>query len=295
MITKLTFFIVTPQIFSYRPAALASLINKGGFVDSYFAYTGAAAGVTATYLYNNKGAGSFSANYFIPNLEHRGLINSSFGPKLKSFPFYEDALPIHTSIRKFVSTFVDSYYKTRADFKQDIELQAWILEAIPAKIIDFPSSANRITLIDIITHIAFLGSAAHHTLNTNDVAEAMAVLPFHPVALYQPPPTSKGVTDLIPYLPGVAASVGQISVTALFSRPTFVRSDKSLSQMFNGQAFLQGTNPTVVEASACFTNEMLAQSEVVSSRKFDAKGLSHGMPFIWKALDPERAPYYFTI
>jgi arachidonate 15-lipoxygenase (second type)/8-lipoxygenase (S-type) len=295
MIRKLTILIVTPQLFSYRPAALATLENKGGYLDTYFAFTGAAAAVTTTYLYNNEGAGSFSSNYFIPNLERRGLINSSFGPKLKSFPFYEDASPIHTSIRKFISTFVDSYYKTAADFKKDIELEAWIAEAIPAKIIDFPSTATRETLIDIITHIAFLGSVAHHTLNTNDVAEAMAVLPFHPVSLYQPPPTSKGVTDLIPYLPGVAASVGQIAVSSLFSRPTFVHSEKSLTQMFNGKAFLDGTTPIVVEASARFTNETLAQSEVVGSRKFDERGLCQGMPFIWKALDPERAPYYFTI
>ncbi|EHK97249.1 putative Epidermis-type lipoxygenase 3 [Glarea lozoyensis 74030] len=202
---------LTPQLFSYRQAALATLINKGGYVDNLFAYTGAAAAVTTTILYNEMGAGNFQANYFLRNLENRGLLNSSFGPELKSFPFYEDASAIHTSITKFVSTFVDSYYPTTTSFESDNELQSWISEAIPAQILDFPTSMTRQTLIEIITHIAFLGSAAHQTLNTNDVAEAMAVLPFHPVSLYAPPPTSKGVTDLIPFLPGVAASIGQIS------------------------------------------------------------------------------------
>jgi arachidonate 15-lipoxygenase (second type)/8-lipoxygenase (S-type) len=282
-------------LFSYRQAALATLINKGGYVDNLFAYTGAAAAVTTTLLYNEMGAGNFQANYFHQNLEKRGLINSSFGPELKSFPFFEDASPIHSSITKFVSTFVDSYYANATSFQEDIELQSWISEAVPAQILDFPTSINRDTLIEIITHIAFLGSAAHQTLNTNDVAEAMAVLPFHPVSLYQPPPTSKGVTDLIPFLPGVSASIGQISVTALFSRPTFLRSEKSLTQMFNGVEMLGRMKPGIKEASEVFTQEMMDQSAVVSRRSFDERGLCQGMPFKWKALDPQRAPYYFTI
>lgn len=284
---------VTPQLFSYRQAALATLIGPGGYVDTYFAYTGAAAMVTATDFYH-KDAGDFQGNYFTKNLEKRNLINS-FGPELKSFPFLEDATPIHTSIQKFITTFVDSYYPSPLDFEQDTELQAWISEAVPAEIRDFPTSIDRTTLIEILTHVAFLGSAAHQTLNTNDVSEASATLPFHPVSLYQPLPTEKGITDLIPYLPGASAAIGQISVTALFARPTFINSEKALSQMFNGTSMLPRMNEKVTQASVDFTNEMLAQSEVVSSRVFDAEGLSQGMPFIWKALDPQRAPYYLTI
>lgn len=79
------------------------------------------------------------------------------------------------------------------------------------------------------------------------------------------------------------------------ARPTFINSEKCLSQMFNGTSMLLRMNEKIAQASADFTNDMLAQSEVVSSRVFDAEGLSQGMPFIWKALDPQRSPYYLTI
>lgn len=106
-----------------------------------------------------------------------------------------------------MTTFVDSYYTSPLDFEQDTELQVWISEAVPAEIRDFPTSIDRTTLIDILTRVTFFGSAAHQTVNTNDVSEASATLPFHPVSLYQPLPTEKGVTDLIPYLPGASAAI----------------------------------------------------------------------------------------
>ncbi|CAG8955792.1 hypothetical protein HYFRA_00011661 [Hymenoscyphus fraxineus] len=284
---------LTPQLFAMRQVAIQTLLSKNGFIDQLFASTGAAAGVSTTQHYH-AGAGKFQANYFIKNLEARNLINS-FGPELKHFPFLEDATPIHASIQKFITSFVESYYTSPKDFAKDTELQAWISEAVPAKIFDFPTSVDKDTLIDILTHVAFLGSAAHHTMNTNDISEAAATLPLTPVSLYKPLPSTKGVTDLIPFLPNVTQAIGQISVVALFARPNFIGSEKCLVQMFNGTAMLGRMNEDVGEAAKEFAEEMLEQSEVVSSKAFDADGLSQGMPFIWRALDPQRAPYFLTI
>jgi hypothetical protein len=275
-------------------AALAQLLNPGGLVDQVFAYSGAAGTKLTGDLYH-EGSGNFQANYLYTDLKTRGLINSTFGPKIKHFPFLEDASAIHASIQKFVTSFVDSFYTDSSAFEQDTELQAWIAEAVPAQIMDFPTKADRNTLIDILTHVAFLGSAEHQTLNTNDISEASGSLPFHPFALYQPIPTEKGVNDIVPFLPNITQSVGQIGLTAVFARATFIDSSVSLTQMFNDSVMLARMNTQTTEAAATFQNEMLAFSGVVSSRTFDGDRLCQGMPFIWKALDPQRAPYYLTI
>ncbi|RDL33922.1 Lipoxygenase [Venustampulla echinocandica] len=286
---------LTPELFSYRQSAISVLVNKGGFIDRLFAFSGAAAIKTTSDMYTSGFAGNFQANYFYPNLRSRGLLDSTFGPEIKAFPFLEDASVIHTAIKDFMTAFVDSTYPDPSVFTQDKELQAWIVEAVAAKVMDFPTSIDRTTLIDILTHFAFLVSAEHQTLNTNDLAEASGSLPFHPFALYQPIPTAKGVTDLVPFLPNASQAVSQIVLTALFARPEWVKSDRSLTQMFNDPAMLRGMNKKTAEAAAKFQTTLMRFSDVVSSRGFDAEGLCQGMPFIWRTLDPQRAPYFLTI
>lgn len=123
-------------------------------VDQVFAYTGTSAREYTTNLYENGGAGRFEANYFNTNLESRGLINSTIGPALKNFPFYEDASTIYDAIHTFMTSFVESYYNSDSVLKADKELQAWVKEANgPAKAIDFPASISSTeTLADILTH-----------------------------------------------------------------------------------------------------------------------------------------------
>jgi arachidonate 15-lipoxygenase (second type)/8-lipoxygenase (S-type) len=103
------------------------------------------------------------------------------------------------------------------------------------------------------------------------------------------------VEDIIPFLPNITQSIGQIGLTALFARPEYVNSNRSLTQMFNDGIMLARMNKKTAEAARLFQAEMKKFSKLVSSRTFDAQGLCQGMPFIWKALDPERSPYYLTI
>lgn len=131
------------------------MFNPGGTVDQIFGYTGAAAQDFTTNLYFNGGAGEFEANYFLTNLQSRGLINSTFGPELAHFPFYEDASTIYTAIQAFMTTFVESYYSSTSVLEADIEIQAWAQEANgAAKIAGFPESITSTeTLIDILTQM----------------------------------------------------------------------------------------------------------------------------------------------
>ena len=298
----LSYFTLTPttvmkDAWAFRVIAIQRLTYAGGPVDQLFPWAGSQASNYTDALYHSGEAGAFQDNYFIQNLEKRGLVNSIFGPKLKHFPFYEDASVIHTEIRNFMTALVNSYYITPDMIVQDTELQAWISEAVPAQIIDFPSAPlkDAETLIDILTHIAHLVSVAHGTLNTNAPVASSGSLPFHPLAFYSPLPISKGVTDIMKYMPQVQASVGQIILLAAFNRPTFVDSNETIVHMFDDQEMLTRMNKKTKKAEGVFRSKMREFSEEVRRRDFNEMGLSKGMPYLWTALDPGTASYWLTI
>ncbi|KAJ0108602.1 manganese lipoxygenase [Diaporthe amygdali] len=292
LLDRLTF-----QSFAVQPLALSVLFESGGAVDRVFGFTGTAAQDYATLLYNS-GSGDFQSNYFIKDLETRGLLNSKFGPALNHFPFYEDASVIYTATRTFMKSFVDSYYKSDSDVKADTELQAWAKEANgPAEAHDFPSTiATKDTVVDVLTHVAHLASTAHHAVNTNQLLSVSSTLPFHPPALYSPVPNTKGGdTDVVAFLPSFEQVVTQLSFAGLFARPLLVNTNRSLTHMFDDADMLAKMNPQTTAAAATFKSAMEAFSDRVSARGFDAQGLSQGMPFVWQGLDPRVVPYSVTI
>lgn len=142
------------QVFAVQPIARDVLFAAGEAVDEIFGYTGTAAEEFTDTLYHG-GKGAFQSNYFLTDLENRGLINSKFGPELASFPFYEDALAIHSAIQTFMTSFVDSYYDSDADVGNDGEIQAWGPEANDnAGVYDFPANiSTKQELVEILTHM----------------------------------------------------------------------------------------------------------------------------------------------
>ncbi|EPS36284.1 hypothetical protein H072_10175 [Dactylellina haptotyla CBS 200.50] len=284
--------------FGIRPLAVVVLFRQNGSIDNFFAHSGGAAQTYSATLYNNGVAGAVQSNYFETNLRRRGLIGSTVGPALKSFPFYEDALVIHNSIKKFITSFVNSYYSNDATVVGDAELQAWMGEAVTAGSIDFPSSSTMKTrgqLIDLLSHMAHLVSTSHHTVNTNNLITGGGVLPLNPSALYKDIPTAKGVTNVADYLIPVGPVLDMIQNQAFFSRPLIAGSNRTLINMFNDAIMLSRMNSATRAANTKFMSEMQAQSQVVKNRKFDAQGLSQGMPFLWQSLDPNVAPWSLTI
>ena len=142
------------EVYAIQPLAATLLFLPGAAVDLLFAYTGTAAQDYTTNLYQNGGSGRFQSNYFMNDLQSRGLINSNFGPSLDHFPFYEDASTIYNAIHTFMTSFVNSYYSKDSDVTADKEVQAWVKEAQgPAKAIDFPSITTRGALIDALSHM----------------------------------------------------------------------------------------------------------------------------------------------
>jgi hypothetical protein len=283
--------------FGIRALALTILFRPGGSVDQYFGYTGSAAAQFSNDTYNNGYAGAVQSNYFRRNLQKRGLIDAS--PALPSFPFYDDASAIHSAIRTFMGEFVASYYADEAAIRADHELQAWLVEANgPAQSIDFPTSDTLHTpsdLADLLTHMAHLVSSAHHSVNLNQLITGSAVLPFHPTAQYQPIPTAKGIPDVVPYLPPLDKCIGFLSVSANFARPSIADTSRTIVHMFDDPVMLVRMTPATRDANEEFVRAMSARSAVVRARSFDGDGLSQGMPFVWKALDPGTAPWSLTI
>jgi hypothetical protein len=279
--------------FSFRLLALAVLLSPGAAIDRWFGLSGEAAGIFSNTTYFNGYAGAVQANYFYTNLERRGLLGSKHGPELKHMPFLEDAGPIYDAIRAFTGAYCESYYGSDPSaISNDVELQAWLVDAVDAQVIDFPTKSTLRTVDDLADLMAYLGhivSIAHHTVNLNVIFTGSGVLPFHPAALYKPVPESKGITqtDIVSRLPPLGEALGAIDLYAKFCRSELVDSDRTLVHMFDSEELLERSNPTVREANEAFKKAMYARSEVVKHRTFGPDGLSQGMPFVWNALDPD--------
>lgn len=285
------------QAFAIRPVGSQVLFSPGGYFDQGSAVDHNAVLSFVGQFYPSL-AGRFQQNYFNTSLKTRGLVDSPDGPALKHFPFAEDAGPIVNSIRKFVTTYVNSYYTNLTLLTGDQEVQAWINEAnTAAQVLDFPSAPlhNTSTLIDILTQVAYLTGVNHHVLNSNAPSELSGTLPFHPSAFYQPIPTAKGVKNLVSFLPNLNQSMNQVTLTLRFNRPTLPQEHGVLVDMFSASSFLAGQPQGVQKAKDVFRVEMEILGAKVESKGFNEKGLSQGMPFVWKVLDPRRIPFFLCV
>lgn len=65
--------------------------------------------------------------------------------------------------------------------------------------------------------------------------------------------------------------------------------------MFDEPDMLKRMNANTRNAATTFMNSMNTFSDKVKARAFDSNGLSQGMPFVWKALDPNVAPFGVTV
>lgn len=288
---------VMHQAYAIRPIGEKFLFNNGGYFDQSFAITNQGVRMFATEFYPGA-AGPFQANYFHADLVARGLLNCTYGPALKSFPFFEDASVLHGAIHRFMVSFVDVYYATEDSLVQDEELRSWIEEATSeALVIDFPSASliHKEAVVGILTHIAFLAGVSHHVLNGGEPVTTSGILPLHPSAIYAPLPIAKGIRDLMPYLTPADEAVKHIALLARFNRPQLGARNDTLIHMFSSGQFLEKCTAEVDEAAADFQREMKAFSDRVRNRRFNAEGLSQGMPFIWQALDPSRLPYFLSV
>ena len=288
------------QSYAIRPVGNLTLFNPGGFFDQTAAVDYTAVLDFVDQFYPTV-AGRFRSNYLRESLVSRGLLDCSYGPKLNHLPFLEDADPIVASLRRFVSTFVRAYYTHPAYLTGDKEVQAWIAEAnTEANVLDFPPAplTDTQTLIDILTQMAYLTGVNHHLLNSNAPSYITGLLPFHPSAFYKPLPTSKGVSDITPYLADLDHAMYQVTLQLRFQRPQLPAAHGELVDMFSQQGVFDnssGLPSSVVRAARRFRSDMEGIGERIEGKGFDEHGLSQGMPFVWKLLDPRKIPYFLSV
>ncbi|KAJ2983675.1 hypothetical protein NQ176_g514 [Zarea fungicola] len=245
-------------------------------------------------------AGKFQAGYLETELKSRGLLNANGQSIFKSFPFYDDAKEIRDAYKTFFQSFVNSYYKTEGDLAGDYEVQNWFVEASThAKTQDFPSkeALNKATLVEVLTHFGFILSVAHHSQN-GGAPIASSTLPFHIPAMYTPAPTSKGVQDLLPYLPDAPTTLHYLGFMASFNRPFYVNDGRTLENTFSQkemQTELAGLNQATNQAAAQFLTTLQGLSKKIQARSFDSNGLSGGMPFVYRTLDPNYIPFFCAV
>lgn len=136
-------------------------------------------------------------------------------------------------------------------------------------------------------------------------------LPFHPAALWAPIPTTKEsalnrsssssssnatTSALVRYLPTFERATAQLVAGGYFARPLLVGTNRTLAHMFDDPAMLTRMDGRVAAAAAAFGETMRAFGEdVVGARTFGPDGLAQGMPFVWRALDPNVVPWSLTI
>ncbi|KAH8103496.1 lipoxygenase [Cristinia sonorae] len=234
--------------------------------------------------------GRYKANYLHTDFKARGLINEKGKYPFKAFPFWDDASEIHAGYKAFFKTFVDSYYPTEAYIIGDYELQNWFVEATKNA-----KSVNKETLVEVLTHFGFLVSVGHHALNGGDPVGSKATLPYHLPAIFAPPPDTKGVTDLLPFLPSVKQSIHYIGFIATFNRQFYEKDKRTLMNAYTDDPLLARLNDATKRGAQDFFTNMKALSDKIRARTFDSNGLSNGLPFVYRTLDPDFIPFISAV
>ena len=99
----------------------------------------------------------------------------------------------------------------------------------------------------------------------------------------------------MPYLTPAEEAIKHIALLGRFNRPQLEISKETLLYMFSSDEFLNKCRPEVKGAASFFYSEMGILNQRARQRRFDAEGLSQGMPFLWQALDRSRIPYFLSV
>ena len=158
---------------------------------------------------------SFTGNYLPAKLERSGTDGVAVLPY---YPYRDDGLLVWTAIRRWADVFVDGYYRSDADVREDHELQAWAAEvASPdgGAVRDFgltPGEINdRTDLAEILTMVIWTAGPQHAAVNFTQL-EHLSYLPANPLAGFTDEPRGRDHTldDWLANLPPLDVAVQQL-------------------------------------------------------------------------------------
>ena len=84
---------------------------------------------------------------------------------------------------------------------------------------------------------------------------------------------------------------------ATFNRPYYAATARTLADSWStdSEPQLKRLNARTLAASQNFMSHMRDFSGEIQARKFDAQGLSEGMPFVYRTLDPAYIPFFCSV
>ena len=158
---------------------------------------------------------SFTGNYLPAKLERSGTDGLA---GLPYYPYRDDGLLVWTAIRRWAGEFVDGYYRSDADVREDHELQAWAVEVASPEggaIRDFGASpggiVDRNDLAEILTMVIWTAGPQHAAVNFTQL-EHLSYLPANPLAGFTDEPRGRDHTldDWLANLPPLDVAVQQL-------------------------------------------------------------------------------------
>lgn len=94
-----------------------------------------------------------------------------------------------------------------------------------------------------------------------------------------------------PFLPNLNASLRQITMLLGFIRLALFNSQRDLPEIFADSTFLVSATVAVKDAATVLGISLVTINDEISGGTFDEEGLTQGMPFLWRNLDPMRIPF----
>jgi arachidonate 15-lipoxygenase len=150
---------------------------------------------------------------------------------LPNYPYRDDSMLYWSAIRRWVSNYLELYYRSDADVQSDAELAAWFDELASTeggRVVGLGrtgATCTRDYLADAATLVIYTSSVQHAAVNFPQY-DLMSYVPNMPLACYAPAPTSTDAThdDYLAMLPplnhaslqmGLGALLGTIRYTTL--------------------------------------------------------------------------------
>jgi len=191
-------------------------LNQGGPVDRFMAGTLQESLTFVANMYQEWRLFEFAFPTIIKNqkMDDAGI--------LPHYPFRDDGMLVWDAVKQFVTNYLQLYYKTPQDLREDYELQNWAQELAAqdgGRVRDMPVPIETLEqLIDILSIVIFSCGPLHSALNFPQY-EYMMYVPNMPYAAYHPVPDTKGIDlpTILKFLPPFNAAADQVFWTMVLT------------------------------------------------------------------------------
>ncbi|XP_036789712.1 hydroperoxide isomerase ALOXE3-like [Oncorhynchus mykiss] len=252
--------------------ARQALISENGVITENASIGGTG---MMEFLKNAMASLTYSSLCMPEDITERGL------ESIPNFFYREDGLRLWDIVHRFVQKMIGHYYTCDSDVQKDSELQNWIKDIffhgfLAETSTGIPHSFSLMTeLIKFLTMVIFTVTVQHAALN-NGQFDFGGWMPNFPIALQQPPPTTKGQcteSTMLKTFPDINTTVhGMAAVYLLSSQSTdFVALANGYQDHFSEKTPLELIHET---------------QNVLKKYNFEIQGRNVSLPLPYTYLNP---------